>query len=82
VRHCGLRVIFTILVLVNGIAQAALEQRRAYAKSRIVFGSPITKNQAISFKLADMSTELKAAQFLCWGFNEVRPDDGAAGYIS
>jgi alkylation response protein AidB-like acyl-CoA dehydrogenase len=73
VRHCGLRVITQFLIPVDGIAQAALEQCRAYAKSRIVlFGSPITKNQAISFKLADMSTELKAAQFLYWGFNKVR----------
>jgi alkylation response protein AidB-like acyl-CoA dehydrogenase len=73
VRHCGLRVILTILVLVDGIAQAALEQCRAYAKSRIVlFGSPITKNQAISVKLTDMAAELGAVQFLYWGFNKVR----------
>jgi alkylation response protein AidB-like acyl-CoA dehydrogenase len=82
VRHCGLRVILTILVLVDGIAQAALEQCKAHAKSRIVFGSPITKNKAISFKLADMATEVEAAQLLYWGCNKVRPDDVAAGYIS
>jgi alkylation response protein AidB-like acyl-CoA dehydrogenase len=73
VRHCGLRVILKFLVLVDGIAQAALEQYKAYAKSRIVlFGSPITKDEAISFKLTDMAAELKAAQFLYWGFNKVR----------
>jgi alkylation response protein AidB-like acyl-CoA dehydrogenase len=72
VRHCGLRVILTILVLFDGIAQAALEQCRAYAKSRIVFGSPITKNQAISFKLTDMAAELGTTRFLYGGFNEVR----------
>jgi alkylation response protein AidB-like acyl-CoA dehydrogenase len=73
VRHCGLRPILTILVPVDGIAQAALEQCSAYANSRIVlFGSPITKNQTISFKLTDMAAELKAAQFLYWGFNKVR----------
>jgi alkylation response protein AidB-like acyl-CoA dehydrogenase len=73
VRHCGLKVIPEFLILVDGVAQAALEQCRAYAKSRIVlFGSPITKTQAISFKLTDMAAELKAAQFLYWGFNKVR----------
>jgi alkylation response protein AidB-like acyl-CoA dehydrogenase len=82
VRHCGLRAILTILVSVDGIAQAVLEQCSAYAKRRILFGSPITKNQAISSKLADMATELEAARFPCWGFNKARPDEGAAGHIS
>jgi alkylation response protein AidB-like acyl-CoA dehydrogenase len=82
VRHCGLRVILAILVLVDGIAQAVLEQCRAYAKSRILFGSPITKNQAVSFKLADMAAELEAARFLYGGFNEVRQDERAAVHIS
>jgi len=82
VRHCGLRAILTILVSVDGIAQAVLEQCRAYAKRCNLFGSPIAKNQAISFKLADMATELEAARFLYWGSNKASPDDGAAGHIS
>ena len=47
-----------------GIAQAVLEKCTDYAKTRIQFNSPIAKNQAISFKLADMATEIQAAQFL------------------
>ena len=47
-----------------GIAQAVLEQCTDYAKTRIQFTSPIAKNQAISFKLADMATEIAAARFL------------------
>ena len=47
-----------------GIAQAVLEKCTDYAKTRIQFGSPIAKNQAISFKLADMATEIQAARFL------------------
>jgi alkylation response protein AidB-like acyl-CoA dehydrogenase len=47
-----------------GIVQAVLEKCTDYAKSRIQFGSPIAKNQAISFKLADMATEIAAARFL------------------
>ena len=47
-----------------GIAQAVLEKCTDYAKTRIQFGSPISNNQAISFKLADMATEIEAARFL------------------
>ena len=59
-----------MLVLVDGIAQAVLEQCSAYAKARIQFGSPFAKNQAVSFKLADMAAELEAAPFLYRGFNK------------
>ena len=47
-----------------GIAQAVLEKCTDYAKTRIQFTSPIAKNQAVSFKLADMATEIEAARFL------------------
>jgi len=47
-----------------GIAQAVLEKSVEYAKTRIQFGAPIAKNQAISWKLADMATEIEAARFL------------------
>jgi alkylation response protein AidB-like acyl-CoA dehydrogenase len=47
-----------------GIAQAVLETCTDYAKTRIQFNSPIAKNQAISFRLADMATEIEAARFL------------------
>jgi len=47
-----------------GIAQAVLEKSTEYAKTRVQFGAPIAKNQAISWKLADMATEIEAARFL------------------
>lgn len=47
-----------------GIAQAVLEKSVEYSKTRVQFGAPISKNQAISFKLADMATEIEAARFL------------------
>ena len=47
-----------------GIAQAVLDKSVEYSKTRIQFGSPISKNQAISWKLADMATEIEAARFL------------------
>ena len=47
-----------------GIGRAVLEDSLAYAKERIQFGKPITSFQAIQWKLADMATELDAAEML------------------
>jgi alkylation response protein AidB-like acyl-CoA dehydrogenase len=47
-----------------GIAQAAYDVARAYAKERHAFGQPIAKFQAIEHKLADMATEIEAARLL------------------
>lgn len=47
-----------------GIAKAAFEAARDYAKERVAFGSPIAEKQAIQFMLADMATELDAARLL------------------
>lgn len=49
-----------------GIAQAALDCAVDYAEKRIAFGSPITKLQAIQFKLADMALALESARLLTW----------------
>src|SRR5262249_19252795 len=43
-----------------GIAQAAYEVARDYAKERHAFGRAIAEHQAIQFKLADMATEIDA----------------------
>jgi len=47
-----------------GIAQAALEAARDYAKTRVQFGRPIAEFQAIQWKLADMETGISAARLL------------------
>jgi butyryl-CoA dehydrogenase len=47
-----------------GIARAALEDALAYAQQRRTMGKPIIQHQAISFKLADMATEVDAARLL------------------
>ena len=47
-----------------GIGKAALEDALNYAKERVQFGKPIASNQAIQFKLADMATQLEAAELL------------------
>ncbi|KAJ6659137.1 hypothetical protein lerEdw1_019440 [Lerista edwardsae] len=49
-----------------GIAQAALDCAVDYAEKRQAFGSPITKLQAIQFKLADMLLALEGARLLTW----------------
>lgn len=47
-----------------GVAQACLDASLKYAKERIQFGRPISKFQAISFKLADMATEIEHARLM------------------
>jgi alkylation response protein AidB-like acyl-CoA dehydrogenase len=49
-----------------GIAQAAYDVAREYAKQRYTFGKPIAEHQAIQTKLADMSTEIDAARLLVY----------------
>ncbi|MFD2922910.1 acyl-CoA dehydrogenase [Halobacillus naozhouensis] len=49
-----------------GIAQGALDESVNYAKEREQFGKPIAKLQGISFKLADMATEIEAARLLTY----------------
>lgn len=47
-----------------GIAKGAYEASLQYAKERHQFGKPIADFQGISFKLADMATEIMAAELL------------------
>lgn len=47
-----------------GMAQAALEIAIGYAKQRKSFGKPIIEHQAVSFRLADLSSRLEAARQL------------------
>jgi alkylation response protein AidB-like acyl-CoA dehydrogenase len=54
----------SIAALSCGIARGAYECALKYSKEREQFGKPISTFQAISFKLADMATELEAAELL------------------
>ncbi|XP_024053788.1 short-chain specific acyl-CoA dehydrogenase, mitochondrial isoform X2 [Terrapene carolina triunguis] len=49
-----------------GIARGALDCAVDYAEKRLAFGSPISKLQAIQFKLADMALALEGARLLTW----------------
>ncbi|HHV70301.1 acyl-CoA dehydrogenase family protein [Brucella intermedia] len=45
-----------------GMARAAFEAARAYARERVTFGKPIIEHQAVAFRLADMATKIEAAR--------------------
>tara|TARA_B100000674_G_scaffold176714_1_gene143058 strand:+ start:7890 stop:9029 length:1140 start_codon:yes stop_codon:yes gene_type:complete len=54
----------SIAALSIGIAKGAFEAALKYSKEREQFGKPISSFQGISFKLADMATEIEAAELL------------------
>ncbi len=54
----------SIAALSLGIAKGAYEASVKYSKEREQFGKPISEFQAIGFKLADMATEIEAAELL------------------
>ncbi|WP_308909792.1 acyl-CoA dehydrogenase family protein [Pseudokordiimonas caeni] len=47
-----------------GMARAAFDYALAYAKEREAFGTQIFNHQAVGFRLADMATDLEAAELL------------------
>ena len=49
-----------------GIAKGALDCSIKYSKEREQFGKPISQHQAIGFKLADMATEVEAAELILY----------------
>lgn len=56
----------SIGALAMGIAKGALQASIRYSKEREQFGQPISNFQAIAFKLADMATEIEAAEVLLY----------------
>ena len=56
----------SIGALALGIAKGAFEAAVKYSKEREQFGKPISQFQAISFKLADMATQIEAAELLLY----------------
>jgi alkylation response protein AidB-like acyl-CoA dehydrogenase len=56
----------SIAALSIGIAKGAYEAALQYAKERHQFDQPIANFQGIGFKLADMATEIMAAELLVW----------------
>ena len=56
----------SIAALALGIAKGAYQAALQYSKEREQFGKPISKFQAIAFKLADMATEIEASELLIY----------------
>ncbi len=56
----------SIAALSLSLTQAVLTMATDYAKQRQQFGQPISKFQAVQFKLADIATELEAARWLTY----------------
>jgi len=52
--------------LATGVARAAFDYARDYAKDRKAFGVAVAQKQAIAFKLADMATDVDAMRLLAW----------------
>jgi len=59
-----------------GMARAAYEAARGYAKERESFGKKIIEHQAVAFRLADMATQIEAARLLVLNAARLR-DSGA-----
>jgi alkylation response protein AidB-like acyl-CoA dehydrogenase len=68
-----------ISALAVGLAQACLEQSRAYARERQAFGKPIGANQGVAFQVADLQVMVEAARLLtykaAWLKDEGRPHE-------
>jgi acyl-CoA dehydrogenase len=73
-----------------GVARAAFEYARDYAKERKAFGVPIATKQAIAFMLAEMAIEVDAMRLLTWeaaswldkGDDAVKPSYQARNYAA
>ena len=49
-----------------GMARAAFEAAREYARQRETFGKPIIEHQAVNFRLADMAMRIDVARQMVW----------------
>ena len=67
----------SVAAMAVGLAQGAYDLAAAYAQEREQFGSPISRFQAVQFRLADMATEIEAARNLvykaAWVKDQGRP---------
>ncbi len=62
----------SIAALSLGIAQGAYEAALKYSQERVQFGKPISSFQGVSFKLADMATEIEAARLLIYRASDMK----------
>jgi alkylation response protein AidB-like acyl-CoA dehydrogenase len=69
-----------------GVATAAFEYSKDYAKEREAFGVKIAQKQAIAFMLAEMRTEIEASRLLAWEaawkLDQGKEDAFTEGYLA
>jgi len=67
----------SVAALALSLAQASLTEALSYAKQRVAFGQPISKFQAIQFKLARMAAQVESARLItlkaAWLYDMGRP---------
>jgi len=62
-----------------GLQQACLDESVKFANERILYGKPISRLQAIQFKLADMKIDLEAGRLLGYRAAAVQDKGGRSG---
>jgi alkylation response protein AidB-like acyl-CoA dehydrogenase len=62
-----------------GLQQACLDASVKFANERILYGKPISRLQAIQFKMADMKIDLEAARLLGYRAAAIQDAGGRAG---
>jgi butyryl-CoA dehydrogenase len=71
--------------LAIGVAMAAFEDAVEYAKTRVQFGQPIGKFQAIKIKVADMAVQLETAKqmlfYAAWLSDQNKPRSKEAAIV-
>jgi alkylation response protein AidB-like acyl-CoA dehydrogenase len=69
-----------------GVANAAFEYSKNYAKEREAFGVKIAQKQAVAFMLAEMRTEIEASRLLtweaAWKLDQGKADAFTAAYLA
>ncbi len=69
-----------------GVARAAFDYARDYAKDRDVFGVKAAQKQAVAFMLAEMATEIEAIRLLvweaAWAIDGKKEDAGEKAYLA
>ena len=75
-----------VAAMAIGVAKAAFEYSRDYAKDRDVFGVKVAQKQAIAFMLAEMATEIEAMRALTWEaawmMDTGKPDASKQAYLA
>lgn len=75
-----------LAALAVGVARAAFEYARDYAKQRVAFGTPIAQKQSIAFMLAEMAIEVDAARLMtweaAWKIDQADDDAARAAYLA